>query len=111
MRSCLALAVLLSLALRLAHGPGAAAAPRPRHGLPAKSGCGPDPPPPALPRRAPGGPGAAYAALLQRLRAEEAGDMHDFFVGLMGRRAAEPGTPAEGHRAAAGAAEPPLRTR
>ncbi|XP_068777215.1 tachykinin-3 [Struthio camelus] len=92
MRSCLVLAVLLSLALRLSHG----------HGAPAKrgsgSGSGPDPPPPALPRRAPGSPAAAFAALLQRLRAEEAGpgapqkrDMHDFFVGLMGKRAAQPG--------------------
>ncbi|XP_067170046.1 tachykinin-3 [Apteryx mantelli] len=97
MRSCLVLAVLLSLALRLAHGPGAAAAPRPGHGLPTKRGSGPDPPAAALPR---GAPGAAYAALLQRLRAEEPApgalgppqkrDMHDFFVGLMGRRTAEP---------------------
>ncbi|XP_064354793.1 tachykinin-3 [Dromaius novaehollandiae] len=121
MRSCLVLAVLLSLALQLLHGPGAAAAPWPGHGLPAKRGSGPDPPPAALLRRAPGSPGAAYAALLQRLRAAEAGaaapaaprkrDMHDFFVGLMGRRTAEPGTPAEGHRAAPGDAEPPLRAR
>ncbi|XP_075593994.1 tachykinin-3 isoform X3 [Balearica regulorum gibbericeps] len=103
MRSRPALAALLVLALPLALARPAAAAP-------------PGPAPPAQPLRFPQGmpgpeplpwrdrgiPGAAYAALLQLLREEDAGppaapqkrDMHDFFVGLMGKRAAEPGRPA-----------------
>uniref|UniRef100_A0A8C4ULU7 Neurokinin-B n=1 Tax=Falco tinnunculus TaxID=100819 RepID=A0A8C4ULU7_FALTI len=62
------------------------------------------PVPEPVPWGARGSPGAAYAALLQLLREEDAGerrgaglsagDMHDFFVGLMGKRAAEPGRPA-----------------
>ncbi|XP_075301680.1 tachykinin-3 [Opisthocomus hoazin] len=108
MRTRPALAALLALALPLAlahrRPPPAAAA----QGMPV-----PEP----LPRRARGSPGAAYAALLQLLREEDAGegaaaapqkrDMHDFFVGLMGKRAAgrrsggpdprcSPGAPAPG---------------
>ncbi|XP_059688758.1 tachykinin-3-like [Gavia stellata] len=97
MRSRPALAALLVLALPLA------LARRPRAAPP-----GPAPPaqgmpvPEPLPWRARGSPGAAYAALLQLLRGEDAGppaapqkrDMHDFFVGLMGKRAAESGRPA-----------------
>ncbi|XP_065609935.1 tachykinin-3 isoform X1 [Cyrtonyx montezumae] len=87
MRSRALLAALaLALPLALAAPPG----PAPR----SQRGPGPEP----LPWRARGSPGTAVAALLQLLREEENGDMHDFFVGLMGKRAAEPG------RAAASAA-------
>ncbi|XP_075593995.1 tachykinin-3 isoform X4 [Balearica regulorum gibbericeps] len=97
MRSRPALAALLVLALPLALARPAAAAP-PGPAPPAQGMPGPEP----LPWRDRGIPGAAYAALLQLLREEDAGppaapqkrDMHDFFVGLMGKRAAEPGRPA-----------------
>ncbi|XP_054663289.1 translation initiation factor IF-2-like [Grus americana] len=122
MRSRPALAALLVLALPLALArPPAAAAP-PGPAPPAQGMPVPEP----LPWRDRGIPGAAYAALLQLLREEDAGppaapqkrksrpvpvpapqpgpaaltaglsagDMHDFFVGLMGKRAAEPGRPA-----------------
>ncbi|XP_053860744.1 serine/threonine-protein kinase LMTK3-like [Vidua macroura] len=76
------LAVLLFLALPLALARRAPAAPPgPALGMPV-----PEP----LPWSARGSPGAAAAAL-ELLREEGAGDMHDFFVGLMGKRAAEPG--------------------
>ncbi|XP_062366824.1 tachykinin-3 [Cinclus cinclus] len=83
-----ALAVLLFLALPLALARRAPAAPPgPAQGMPV-----PEP----LPWSARGSPGAAAA--LELLREEGAGrraapqkrDMHDFFVGLMGKRAAEP---------------------
>ncbi|XP_064257353.1 dihydrolipoyllysine-residue acetyltransferase component of pyruvate dehydrogenase complex-like isoform X2 [Passer domesticus] len=79
-----ALAVLLLLALPLALARRAPAAPPgPAPGMPV-----PEP----LPWSARGSPGAAAAAAaLELLREEGAGDMHDFFVGLMGKRAAEPG--------------------
>ncbi|XP_076216393.1 tachykinin-3 [Aptenodytes patagonicus] len=101
MRSHPALAALLVLALplALARRPPADAAP-PGPAPPAQGMPIPEP----LPWRARGSPGAAYAALLQLLREEDAGppapaapqkrDMHDFFVGLMGKRAAEPERPA-----------------
>ncbi|XP_041567566.2 tachykinin-3 isoform X2 [Taeniopygia guttata] len=79
------LAVLLLLALPLALARRAPAAPPgPARGMPV-----PEP----LPWNARGSPGAAAAAAaaLELLREEGAGDMHDFFVGLMGKRAAEPG--------------------
>ncbi|XP_053823680.1 tachykinin-3 isoform X1 [Vidua chalybeata] len=86
------LAVLLFLALPLALARRAPAAPPgPALGMPV-----PEP----LPWSARGSPGAAAAAAaLELLREEGAGppaapqkrDMHDFFVGLMGKRAAEPG--------------------
>ncbi|XP_051497469.1 tachykinin-3 isoform X5 [Apus apus] len=114
MRSHRALAALLVLALPLA--------------LARRPSAPPDPAPPAqgmpipepLPRRARSSPGAAYAALLRLLEEEDAGasapaapqkrDMHDFFVGLMGKRAAgrgsgdpsprcSPGTLADAQRA------------
>ncbi|XP_074785501.1 tachykinin-3 [Athene noctua] len=98
MRSRPALAALLVLALplALARRPPPAAPPGPAP--PAQGMPVPEPPP----RGAPASPGAAFAALLQLLRGEDAGaaaasqkrDMHDFFVGLMGKRAAEPGRPA-----------------
>ncbi|XP_065515533.1 tachykinin-3 [Lathamus discolor] len=99
MRTLPVLTALLALALplALARRPPAAAPPGPAQGIP-------DPEP--VPRRARGSPGPVYAALLQLLREEDAGppspaalqkrDMHDFFVGLMGKRAAEPGRPAGG---------------
>ncbi|XP_072703685.1 tachykinin-3 isoform X2 [Ciconia boyciana] len=98
MRSRPALAALLVLALPFALGRRAPAAAPPG---PAPSAQG-VPVPEPLPWSARGSPGAAYAALLQLLREEDAGppappqkrDMHDFFVGLMGKRAAEPGRPA-----------------
>ncbi|KAM6364950.1 tachykinin-3 [Pluvialis apricaria] len=75
--------------------------PHPAHPLRFPQGV---PVPEPLPWRARGSPGAAYAAALRLLREEDAGppapaapqkrDMHDFFVGLMGKRAAEPGRPA-----------------
>ncbi|XP_063997621.1 tachykinin-3-like isoform X3 [Pogoniulus pusillus] len=91
MRSRPVLAALLVLALPLVFArrppaaalPGAASPPAQRM-----------PVPEPLPWRAPGNPGAAYAAVLQLLREEDAGDMHDFFVGLMGKRATEHGRPA-----------------
>ncbi|XP_052666169.1 tachykinin-3 isoform X1 [Harpia harpyja] len=127
MRSRPALATLLVLALPLALARRPPAAP-PGPAPPAQGMPGPEP----LPWRARGSPGAAYAAVLQLLREEDAGppaapqkrksrpvpvlvpvpvpapqpgpaaltaglsagDMHDFFVGLMGKRAAEPGRPA-----------------
>ncbi|XP_015742554.1 uncharacterized protein LOC107325851 isoform X2 [Coturnix japonica] len=60
--------------------------------------------PEPLPWRTRGSPGGvAVATLLQLLREEENGDMHDFFVGLMGKRAAvEPEKAAGGGGAAAG---------
>ncbi|XP_066063629.1 tachykinin-3 isoform X2 [Chamaea fasciata] len=85
------LAVLLFLALPLALARRVPAAPPgPAQGMPV-----PEP----LPWSARGSPGAAAAAALELLREEGAGppaapqkrDMHDFFVGLMGKRAAEPG--------------------
>ncbi|XP_074989706.1 tachykinin-3 [Calonectris borealis] len=98
MRSRPALAALLALALPLALARRPAAPPGPA--TPAQGMPAPEP----LPWRARGSPGAAYTALLQLLREEDAGegapaapqkrDMHDFFVGLMGKRAAEPGRPA-----------------
>ncbi|XP_075580992.1 tachykinin-3 [Pelecanus crispus] len=96
-RPALAALLVLALPLALARRPPAAAAP-PGPAPPAPGMPVPEP----LPRRAPGSSGAAYAALLQLLREEDAGppaapqkrDMHDFFVGLMGKRAAEPRRPA-----------------
>ncbi|XP_027764629.1 tachykinin-3 [Empidonax traillii] len=97
MRSRPVLAVLLILALPLAlarRRPAAA----PQGPAPPAQGM---PDPEALPWSARGSPGAAAAAAaaLELLREEGAGppaapqkrDMHDFFVGLMGKRAAEPG--------------------
>ncbi|XP_065714865.2 tachykinin-3 isoform X2 [Patagioenas fasciata] len=92
-RPVLAALLVLALPLALARRPPAPPGPAaPAQGMPV-----PEP----LPWRF---PGAAYAALLQLLRGENAGpsapaapqkrDMHDFFVGLMGKRAAEPGRPA-----------------
>ncbi|XP_074905196.1 tachykinin-3 [Buteo buteo] len=97
MRSRPALVTLLVLALPLALARRPPAAP-PGPAPPAQGMPGPEP----LPWRARGSPGAAYAAVLQLLREEDAGppaapqkrDMHDFFVGLMGKRAAEAGRPA-----------------
>ncbi|XP_069662663.1 tachykinin-3 isoform X2 [Haliaeetus albicilla] len=97
MRSRPALVTLLVLALPLALARRPPAAP-PGPAPPAQGMPGPEP----LPWRARGSPGAAYAAVLQLLREENAGppaapqkrDMHDFFVGLMGKRAAEAGRPA-----------------
>ncbi|XP_049675304.1 tachykinin-3-like [Accipiter gentilis] len=97
MRSRPALVTLLVLALPLALARRPPAAP-PGPAPPAQAMPGPEP----LPWRARGSPGAAYAAVLQLLREEDAGppaaprkrDMHDFFVGLMGKRAAEAGRPA-----------------
>ncbi|XP_071888088.1 tachykinin-3 [Anas platyrhynchos] len=109
MRSRAVLALLaLALPLALARF---AAAPPPGPALRSQSGPGPEPLLPVLPWRARGGPpGAAFAALLQLLREEDAGppalaspqkrDMHDFFVGLMGKRMAEPGPPPDAPRAA-----------
>ncbi|KAM7079948.1 tachykinin-3 isoform 2-T2 [Ciconia maguari] len=134
MRSRPALAALLVLALPFALGRRAPAAAAPPGPAPPAQGV---PVPEPLPWSARGSPGAAYAALLQLLREEDAGegwggaaegrplrpvparsgprpagaahplrslpgppappqkrDMHDFFVGLMGKRAAEPGRPA-----------------
>ncbi|XP_064330236.1 tachykinin-3 isoform X2 [Phalacrocorax carbo] len=96
MRSRPALAALLVLALplALARRPPAPPGPAPpAQGMPVAE---------PLPWRARGSPGAAFAAVLQLLREGSAGppaapqkrDMHDFFVGLMGKRAAEPGRPA-----------------
>ncbi|XP_064899765.1 tachykinin-3 [Columba livia] len=92
-RPVLAALLVLALPLALARRPPAPPGPAaPAQGMPV-----PEP----LPWRF---PGAAHAALLQLLRGENAGpsapaalqkrDMHDFFVGLMGKRAAEPGRPA-----------------
>ncbi|CAN8207236.1 unnamed protein product [Coccothraustes coccothraustes] len=87
------LAVLLLLALPLALARRAPAAPPgPALGMPVPE------PLPWSPRGSPGA-AAAAAAALELLREEGAGppaapqkrDMHDFFVGLMGKRAAEPG--------------------
>ncbi|XP_032060619.1 tachykinin-3 [Aythya fuligula] len=114
MRSRAVLALLaLALPLALARF---AAAPPPGPALRSQNGPGPEPLLPVLPWRARGGPGAAFAALLQLLREEDAGspalaspqkrDMHDFFVGLMGKRMAEPGRAAGEDR---GAAEPQRR--
>ncbi|KAM6112297.1 tachykinin-3 [Phoenicopterus ruber ruber] len=99
MRSRPALVMLLVLALPLALARRPPAAP-PGPAPPAQRMPVPEP----LPWRARGSPGAAYAALLQLLREEDAGpsapaapqkrDMHDFFVGLMGKRAAELERPA-----------------
>ncbi|XP_033927511.1 tachykinin-3 [Melopsittacus undulatus] len=85
-RPVLTVLLVLALPLALSRRP-----PGPAQGMP-------DPQP--VPRRALGSPGPVYAALLQVLREEDAGppaaaalqkrDMHDFFVGLMGKRAAEP---------------------
>ncbi|XP_037227109.1 tachykinin-3 [Falco naumanni] len=91
-RPVLAALLVLALSLALARRPPAPA-PGSAQGMPV-----PEP----VPWGARGSPGAAYAALLQLLREEDAGpptapqkrDMHDFFVGLMGKRAAEPGRPA-----------------
>ncbi|KAL9820834.1 tachykinin-3 isoform 5-T5 [Geothlypis trichas] len=78
------LAVLLLLALPLALARRAPAAPPgPAPGMPVPE------PLPWSPRGSPRA--AAAAAALELLREEGAGDMHDFFVGLMGKRAAEPG--------------------
>ncbi|XP_059727755.1 tachykinin-3 [Haemorhous mexicanus] len=82
------LAVLLLLALPLALARPPASFPQ---GMPVPG------PLPWSPRGSPGA--AAAAAALELLREEGAGppaapqkrDMHDFFVGLMGKRAAEPG--------------------
>ncbi|XP_030366413.1 tachykinin-3 isoform X6 [Strigops habroptila] len=94
-RPVLTALLVLALPLALARRPPAAAPPGPAQGMPV-----PEP----VPRRARGSLGAVYAALLQLLREEDAGppapaalqkrDMHDVFVGLMGKRAAEPGRPA-----------------
>ncbi|KAM9368192.1 tachykinin-3 [Phaethornis superciliosus] len=91
MRSHPALAALLVLALpfALARRPPAPSGPAsPAQAMPVAE---------PLSRRARDSTGAAYAALLQLLGEEEAGgpapaapqkrDMHDFFVGLMGKRA------------------------
>ncbi|XP_074421183.1 tachykinin-3 isoform X2 [Larus michahellis] len=98
-RPALAALIVLALPLALARRPPAAAAP-PGPAPPAQGMPVPEP----LPWRARGRPGTAFAAVLQLLREEGAGppapaapqkrDMHDFFVGLMGKRAAEPGRPA-----------------
>ncbi|XP_051497468.1 tachykinin-3 isoform X4 [Apus apus] len=131
MRSHRALAALLVLALPLALARRPSAPPDP---APPAQGM---PIPEPLPRRARSSPGAAYAALLRLLEEEDAGksrggcggsrsgprltgaahppgslpgDMHDFFVGLMGKRAAgrgsgdpsprcSPGTLADAQRA------------
>ncbi|XP_068068749.1 tachykinin-3 [Anomalospiza imberbis] len=88
------LAVLLFLALPLALARRAPSAPPgPALGMPVSE------PLPWSARGSPGAAAAAAAAALDLLREEGAGppaapqkrDMHDFFVGLMGKRAAEPG--------------------
>ncbi|XP_061335538.1 tachykinin-3 [Pezoporus flaviventris] len=122
-RPVLTALLVLALPLALARRPPAAAPPGPAQGMPdpdpvprrARGSTGPvyaallqllreeDAGPPAaaalqkrksrpvpVPVAAPQpGPAALMAAL-------SAGDMHDFFVGLMGKRAAEPGRPARG---------------
>ncbi|XP_066423795.1 tachykinin-3 [Molothrus aeneus] len=93
-RPVLAVLLLLALPLTLARR-APAAPPGPALGMPVPE------PLPWSPRGSPGA--AAAAAALELLREEGAGppaapqkrDMHDFFVGLMGKRAAEPG-PAAG---------------
>ncbi|KAM6233347.1 tachykinin-3 [Porphyrio hochstetteri] len=102
MRSRPALAALLVLALPLALGrrPPAAAPPGPAPPAQVGPSGGVARPGAAAPGDR-GSPGAALAALLQLLREEDAGppaapqkrDMHDFFVGLMGKRTAEPWRP------------------
>ncbi|XP_071585670.1 tachykinin-3 isoform X2 [Heliangelus exortis] len=78
------------------------------------------PVPEPLPRRARDSTGAAYAALLQLLEEEEeAGgpapaapqkrDMHDFFVGLMGKRAEGRGSGGPNPRCSPGPPAAPLR--
>ncbi|KAM6993913.1 collagen and calcium-binding EGF domain-containing protein 1-like [Zonotrichia leucophrys gambelii] len=107
------LAVLLLLALPLALARRAPAAPPgPAPGMP-----GPEP----LPWSPRGSPGAAAAAAaLELLREESAGppaapqkrDMHDFFVGLMGKRAAGRGNGSPAPRCSPGPPAPgeaPLR--
>ncbi|XP_071312120.1 tachykinin-3 [Agelaius tricolor] len=90
------LAVLLLLALPLTPARRA-----PRRPAGPRAGTAGMPVPEPLPWSPRGSPGAAAAAAaaLELLREEGAGppaapqkrDMHDFFVGLMGKRAAEPG--------------------
>ncbi|XP_069735775.1 tachykinin-3 [Phaenicophaeus curvirostris] len=84
-----ALLALLALALPLALG--RRAAPGPAQAMPEPLPWGPR-----------GPPGAAYAEMLRLLREGHGGvapavpqkrDMHDFFVGLMGKRLAERGEP------------------
>ncbi|XP_030324092.1 tachykinin-3-like [Calypte anna] len=113
MRSHPALAALLVLALpfALARRPPAPPDPAP----PAQAMTVPEP----LPRRARDSTGAAYAALLQLLEEEEAGgpapaapqkrDMHDFFVGLMGKRAEGRGSGGPNPRCSPGPPAAPLR--
>ncbi|XP_031949877.1 tachykinin-3 [Corvus moneduloides] len=93
-RPVLAVLLFLALPLALARRAPAAAPPGP---APLAQGM---PVPELLPWSVRGSPGAAAAAAaLELLREEGAGppaapqkrDMHDFFVGLMGKRAAEPG--------------------
>ncbi|KAM4754935.1 tachykinin-3 isoform 2-T2 [Cyanocitta cristata] len=93
-RPVLAVLLFLALPLALARRAPAAAPPGP---APLAQGM---PVPEPLPWNVRGSPGAAAAAAaLELLREEGAGppaapqkrDMHDFFVGLMGKRAAEPG--------------------
>ncbi|XP_064495102.1 tachykinin-3 isoform X2 [Pseudopipra pipra] len=94
-RPVLAVLLVLALPLALARRPPAAAPQDPAP--PAQGMLVPEP----LRWSARGSPGAAAAAAaaLELLREQGAGppaaqqkrDMHDFFVGLMGKRAAEPG--------------------
>ncbi|XP_057245569.1 tachykinin-3 [Malurus melanocephalus] len=98
MKNRAVLAVLLVLALPLALSRRAPAAAPPGPAPPAQGMPFPEPLPWST-RGNPGAAAAAAAAALELLREEDAGppaapqkrDMHDFFVGLMGKRAAEPG--------------------
>uniref|UniRef100_A0A670KJK3 Uncharacterized protein n=1 Tax=Podarcis muralis TaxID=64176 RepID=A0A670KJK3_PODMU len=51
--------------------------------------------PPSLLRRLYDGQGISYEALLRLSGKEEVRDMHDFFVGLMGKRTTEPDNPTD----------------
>ncbi|XP_042652799.1 tachykinin-3 isoform X3 [Tyto alba] len=111
-RPVLAALLVLALPLALARRPPAAAPPGPAP--PAQPFRLPQgmPVPEPLPWRARGSPGAVYAAFLQLLREEDAGppalsapqkrDMHDFFVGLMGKREAGRGSGSSSPRCSSG---------